>query len=142
MSSTTASEVNTNVNEALATLSNLWQKMLQIIQAVSATSASSLTVEPDLVGLQKIRKEYEQLMASLKTTATWSKANELQSPADESITIDELESLLTEQDELKKEFDRVTDQLKRMSISLMLYNFKWRCCLLLLKILVYVKTKV
>lgn len=102
MSSTTVSEVNTIVNEALITLSNLWQKMLQIIQAVSATSASSLTVEPDLVALQKIRKEYEQLMTSLKTTATWLKANELQTPADESMATDELEGLLVEQDELKK----------------------------------------
>lgn len=114
MSSPAASEVNTNVNEALVTLSNLWQKMLQIIQAVSATSASSLTVEPDLVALQKIRKEYEQLMTSLKTTAAWLKANELQTPADESMATDDLERLLVEQDELKKESDRVTDQLKRM----------------------------
>lgn len=102
MSSPAASEVNTNVNEALVTLSNLWQKMLQIIQAVSATSASSLTVEPDLVALQKIRKEYEQLMTSLKTTAAWLKANELQTPADESMATDDLERLLVEQDELKK----------------------------------------
>lgn len=70
-------DVYNNATEALTTLSNLWQAMLQLIQAVSDASASSLTVEPDLVKHQRSRKEYEELKTSLNATITWLEKNKL-----------------------------------------------------------------
>lgn len=70
-------DVYNNANEALKTLSNLWQAMLQLISAVSDASASSLTVEPDLVKHQKSRKEYEELKTSLNATIAWLEKNKL-----------------------------------------------------------------
>jgi hypothetical protein len=94
-------EVYNNANEALITLSNLWQTMLQIIQAVSNASASSLTVEPDLVQLQKSRKDYEQLVTSLNATITWLEANKLAESNDKS-DLEELTNSLEEHAELQK----------------------------------------
>jgi hypothetical protein len=71
-----ANEVFERSTTALDTLSNIWQSMLQIIQDVSTASASSLTVEPDLIKLQKARKDYEQLLISLKTTIEWLQSNQ------------------------------------------------------------------
>lgn len=94
-------DVYNNANDALNTLSNLWQIMLQIIQAVSAASASSLTVEPDLAKLQKARKDYEQLVASLKTTVSWLENNKLPE-INEQVETEELKNSLLEHDELQK----------------------------------------
>lgn len=97
MSST---QIYDNANQALVTLSNLWQTMLQIIQTVSDASASSLTVEPDLVQLQKTRKEYEQLVSSLKTTLTWLEANQLKQV--ESINSPDLQESIQEHEQLQE----------------------------------------
>lgn len=73
----TAREVYDKSTDALNTLSNIWQSMLQILQDVSAATASSLTVEPDLLKLQKARKDYEQLLNSLGSTLEWLQLNQL-----------------------------------------------------------------
>ncbi|GAA5816254.1 hypothetical protein MFLAVUS_009780 [Mucor flavus] len=109
MSST---QVYDSANQALVTLSNLWQTMLQIIQTVSDASASSLTVEPDLVQLQKTRKEYEQLVSSLKTTLTWLEANKLKHV--ESIDSPDLQESIQEHERLQEKSFVVSDKLKRM----------------------------
>lgn len=95
-----SAEVYNNANEALVTLSNLWQTMLQIIQTVSDASASSLTVEPDLVQLQKARKAYEQLISSLKSTVTWLENNQLKEvkPVDSK----QLQDCLVEHEDLQR----------------------------------------
>lgn len=97
MSST---QVYDSANQALVTLSNLWQTMLQIIQTVSDASASSLTVEPDLVQLQKTRKEYEHLVSSLKTTLTWLEDNKLERV--ESIDSPDLQESIQEHERLQE----------------------------------------
>ncbi|GAA5806551.1 hypothetical protein EDC94DRAFT_663118 [Helicostylum pulchrum] len=109
MSST---QIYDNANQALVTLSNLWQTMLQIIQTVSDASASSLTVEPDLVQLQKTRKEYEQLVSSLKTTLTWLEANQLKQV--ESINSPDLQESIQEHEQLQEKSFIVSNKLKRM----------------------------
>jgi hypothetical protein len=100
MSSTSTEKVYNNANDALDTLSNLWQTMLQIIQAVSTASASSLTAEPDLVKLQKTRKEYETLMNLLKTKVEWLQANQLKQE-ELDLETDNYKSDLKKQEELQ-----------------------------------------
>ncbi|KAI8327891.1 hypothetical protein BD560DRAFT_441983 [Blakeslea trispora] len=108
-----ASEVYNCTDSALNTLSNLRQAMLQIIEAVSSASASSLTVEPDLVSLQQKRKEYEQLMTSFKSATEWLQNNRL-TEQDLQAELPDRETKLKENAELKEESARVNDQLKRM----------------------------
>ncbi|KAL7325209.1 hypothetical protein PS15p_207725 [Mucor circinelloides] len=106
-------EIYNKANESLDTLSNLWQTMLQIIQAVSLASAASLTVEPDLAKLQKTRKEYEQLMTTLKTNVAWLEKNQV-NESELDVETETYTSGLVEQDILQKESTRVNDQLKRL----------------------------
>ncbi|KAI7904425.1 uncharacterized protein BX663DRAFT_342224 [Cokeromyces recurvatus] len=114
MTATTLTEnVFNNANVALETLSNLWYTMLQIIQAVSSASASSLTVEPDLAKLQKTRKEYEQLKNSFRKTVEWLESNKLKDEELEKET-EKYKDSLNEQEKLQKEQLRVNDQLKRL----------------------------
>lgn len=94
-------EIYSKANESLDTLSNLWQTMLQIIQAVSLASAASLTVEPDLAKLQKTRKEYEQLMTTLKTNVAWLEKNQL-NESELDVETETYTSGLVEQDILQK----------------------------------------
>ncbi|KAI9485261.1 MAG: hypothetical protein EXX96DRAFT_603622 [Benjaminiella poitrasii] len=110
--STSEADVLNNSNNALETLSNLWYTMLQIIQAVSSASASSLTVEPDLAKLQKARKEYEQLKTSLRKTAEWLESNQLEEELENETT--EYKNKLIVQEDLQKKQLRVNDQLKRL----------------------------
>jgi hypothetical protein len=94
-----ATEIYEKSNQALETLSNLWQSMLNIIQAVSASSAASLTAEPDLAGLQNARKEYQHLVSTLKTLTTWLDENKLVNKEQQEEASSEL---LQEQDQLKQ----------------------------------------
>lgn len=94
-------EIYNKANESLDTLSNLWQTMLQIIQAVSLASAASLTVEPDLAKLQKTRKEYEQLMTTLKTNVAWLEKNQV-NESELDVETETYTSGLVEQDILQK----------------------------------------
>ncbi|KAI8642184.1 hypothetical protein BD408DRAFT_187213 [Parasitella parasitica] len=96
-----AIQIYNKANESLDTLSNLWQIMLQIIQAVSSASASSLTAEPDLVKLQKTRKEYEQLVASLKSNVEWLQKNQV-NEHDLQLETEAYKSSMVEQEELQK----------------------------------------
>ncbi|KAI8992672.1 hypothetical protein BDB01DRAFT_446075 [Pilobolus umbonatus] len=105
-------EVYQKVNVAIETLSNLWESMLKMIQAVSAASASSLTVEPDLIQLQKVRKHYEQLLTSLRSTVNWLENNEIKAAS--SSNYKNIVLLEKEQAGLKEESERVTTQLKGM----------------------------
>ncbi|KAI8077240.1 uncharacterized protein B0P05DRAFT_124045 [Gilbertella persicaria] len=106
-------EVYNNTENALELLSNIRHMMLQIIQAVSSASAASLTVEPDLVSLQKARKEYEQLMSSFKSTVDWLQHNQLRSEDLEAQSPD-YEADIKQQAKLEEESMRVNDQLKRL----------------------------
>ncbi|CEJ05208.1 hypothetical protein RMCBS344292_19154 [Rhizopus microsporus] len=69
--STQSTQIYENAAEGLQTLTKLWDTMLNIIHAVSTASGSSLTVEPDLIALQKTRQELDQLLKSLQSTASW-----------------------------------------------------------------------
>ncbi|CEJ04019.1 hypothetical protein RMCBS344292_17989 [Rhizopus microsporus] len=69
--STQSAQIYENATEGLQTLTKLWETMLNIIHSVSTASGSSLTVEPDLIALQKTRRELEQLLKSLQSTASW-----------------------------------------------------------------------
>ncbi|CEG82036.1 hypothetical protein RMATCC62417_16166 [Rhizopus microsporus] len=69
--STQSAQIYENATEGLQTLTTLWETMLNIIHSVSTASGSSLTVEPDLIALQKTRRELEQLLKSLQSTASW-----------------------------------------------------------------------
>jgi hypothetical protein len=95
------SDVYNNANEALDTLSNLWQKMLEIIQAVSAASASSLTNEPDLVKSQQTRLEYVKLLESLKEKVAWLENNKLPE-IDQQVVTEEIKNSLLEREQLQK----------------------------------------
>lgn len=141
-------DVYNNANEALKTLSNLWQAMLQLIQAVSDASASSLTVEPDLAKHQRSRKEYEELKISLHTAIAWLEKNEL-TKSNKQQDSKELAHSLQRHDELQKVdvykslnfnnqrlmllYDRnlllFLISLRKCLISLMLSSFKWKCFL-------------
>ena len=78
MSATTKSlQVYENANKGLLTLTELWETMLKIIRSVSTASGSSLTVEPDLVALQKSRQDLESLLRTLRSTTNWLETNEL-----------------------------------------------------------------
>jgi DNA repair ATPase RecN len=68
---TSSQQVYTQTNEALDTLSDVWESMLKVLTEVSAAAASSFTMEPDLDQLQKTRKEYEALLTQLKTKVAW-----------------------------------------------------------------------
>ncbi|KAK4509031.1 uncharacterized protein ATC70_007380 [Mucor velutinosus] len=106
-------EIYNKANNSLNTISNLWQSMLQIIQAVSSASAASLTVEPDLAKLQKTRKEYEQLMTTLKSDLEWLEKNKV-NESELDLETEAYTSGLVEQEALQKESTRVNDQLKRL----------------------------
>ncbi|GAN06633.1 hypothetical protein MAM1_0130d06120 [Mucor ambiguus] len=108
-----AVEIYNKANNSLDTLSNLWQTMLQIIQAVSSASAASLTVEPDLAKLQETRKEYEQLMTTLKSDVEWLEKNKV-NENELDLETETYKLGLVEQEVLQKESTRVNDQLKRL----------------------------
>lgn len=104
-------EIYNKANDSLDTLSNLWQTMLQIIQAVSSASAASLTVEPDLAKLQKTRKEYEQLMTTLKSNVEWLEKNEV-NENELDLETEAYTSGLVEQEALRK-------------VKLVIHNDQW-----------------
>ncbi|KAG0189213.1 hypothetical protein DFQ28_003731 [Apophysomyces sp. BC1034] len=102
-------EIYSKSNESLDTLSDLWESMLTILQIVSATSAKSLTAEPDLAAIQKARRDYEALLTKLKSSTEWLDANNI--VQDNPTTVDHL---CEEQADLRKESAILSDQLKRL----------------------------
>ncbi|KAG0164961.1 hypothetical protein DFQ30_009157 [Apophysomyces sp. BC1015] len=105
----TSAEIYSKSNESLDTLSDLWESMLTILQIVSATSAKSLTAEPDLAAIQKARRDYEALLTKLKSSTEWLDANNI--VQDNPTTVDHL---CEEQADLRKESAILSDQLKRL----------------------------
>ncbi|KAG0742642.1 hypothetical protein G6F57_002537 [Rhizopus arrhizus] len=116
MSATTKSlQVYENANKGLLTLTELWETMLKIIRSVSTASGSSLTVEPDLVALQKSRQDLESLLRTLRSTTNWLETNELpeKNKAEETESKEYIE-LMKENKMAAEEADRVTEQLRRL----------------------------
>ncbi|KAI8339507.1 hypothetical protein BC941DRAFT_420673 [Chlamydoabsidia padenii] len=110
---TTSQQVYTETNQALDTLSDVWESMLKVLKEVSAAAATSLTMEPDLDQLQKTRKEYEALMAQLKTKVAWIQDHRLEHKQD--MDQEELDpSLLKEQQQLRQTSQNVSNQLKQI----------------------------
>ncbi|KAG1055864.1 hypothetical protein G6F43_002205 [Rhizopus delemar] len=116
MSATTKSlQVYENANKGLLTLTELWETMLKIIRSVSTASGSSLTVEPDLVALQKSRQDLESLLRTLRSTTNWLETNELpEKNKAEEIESKEYIELMKENKMATEEADRVTEQLRRL----------------------------
>ncbi|EIE85627.1 hypothetical protein G6F46_000625 [Rhizopus delemar] len=116
MSATTKSlQVYENANKGLLTLTELWETMLKIIRSVSTASGSSLTVEPDLVALQKSRQDLESLLRTLRSTTNWLETNELpEKNKAEEIESKEYIELMRENKMATEEADRVTEQLRRL----------------------------
>ncbi|KAL0083737.1 hypothetical protein J3Q64DRAFT_1748942 [Phycomyces blakesleeanus] len=116
---TTRTDIFNKSNAALDTLYNVWESMLTIIQAVSAASSKSLTTEPDLAALQKARRDYETLLGKLSLTAIWLEDNKdiLPNISVKDSSSDETpqrKQLLLEQESLRNESDRLSNQLKRL----------------------------
>ncbi|CAO3697968.1 unnamed protein product [Rhizopus stolonifer] len=126
MSNTTNSlQVYENSNKALLTLTALWETMLKIIRSVSTASGSSLTVEPDLLVLQKTRKEFEILLKSLQLISAWLEQNPLSK--NDQPNSKEWTELTKENELVVKEADSVNEQLKQMLENHMRYSYKWEC---------------
>ncbi|KAI8099625.1 uncharacterized protein BX664DRAFT_355030 [Halteromyces radiatus] len=105
-------QVYTETNEALDTLSEVWESMLKVLNQVSAAAASSFTLDPDLDQLSKTRKEYEALLTRLKTKVAWIQDNRPYNnkQQQEQQQLDPL--LLEEQQQLRQSSQAVSDQLK------------------------------
>ncbi|CEG69238.1 hypothetical protein RMATCC62417_05344 [Rhizopus microsporus] len=111
--STQSTQIYENATEGLQTLTKLWDTMLNIIHAVSTASGSSLTVEPDLIALQKTRQELDQLLKSLQSTASWLDDVDLPEHSNQSDS-EEYVELLKENKSAVEEAERVSDQLRRL----------------------------
>ncbi|CAO3599669.1 unnamed protein product [Absidia cylindrospora] len=111
-----AQQVYTETNQALKTLSDVWECMLKVITQVSAAAASSFTLEPDLDQLQKTRKEYEALMTELKTKVAWIQEHHQPIKKDQDIQRDnQLDpALIKEQQDLRQTSQNVSNQLKEI----------------------------
>ncbi|CAO3657914.1 hypothetical protein G6F70_008335 [Rhizopus microsporus] len=111
--STQSAQIYENATEGLQTLTKLWETMLNIIHSVSTASGSSLTVEPDLIALQKTRRELEQLLKSLQSTASWLDNVDMPEHSNQSDS-EEYVELLKENKSAVEEAERVSDQLRRL----------------------------
>ncbi|KAI9247855.1 hypothetical protein BY458DRAFT_536669 [Sporodiniella umbellata] len=109
-----SSQVYEHANDALLTLTSLWETMLKIIRSVSTASGSSLTVEPNLVELQKSRKEFERLTKLLQTTTAWLEQHERPKKAPEQTNSADWQLLSKENEEAVKEADSVNEQLRQL----------------------------
>ena len=70
-------------NNALDTLSSIWEATLTLLRAITEASNNSLRAEPDLMQLQKHRKDLDALLEKLKTQATWLQDNKNKVARDE-----------------------------------------------------------
>ncbi|KAI8142472.1 hypothetical protein BJV82DRAFT_669620 [Fennellomyces sp. T-0311] len=102
-------------NNALDTLSSIWDTMLTLLRAITEASNNSLRAEPDLVQLQKHRKDLDALLEKLKTQASWlqQNKNELDHSAND-VSRPELDRVLQEQNALRQESIQLSEQLKRL----------------------------
>ncbi|KAI9267945.1 hypothetical protein BDA99DRAFT_535470 [Phascolomyces articulosus] len=102
-------------NNALDTLSNIWESTLTLLRAITDASSNSLRAEPDLMQLQKHRKDLDALFEQLKTQATWLQENkEKIGKLGANELNPELDQALEEQRVLRQESIQLSDQLKQL----------------------------
>ncbi|KAG2227150.1 hypothetical protein INT45_003880 [Circinella minor] len=103
-------------NNALDTLSNIWESTLTLLRAITEASSNSLRAEPDLMQLQKLRKDLDALLEKLKGQATWLQDNKdkVGRKEGENELNPELNQALEEQRALRQESIQLSDQLKQL----------------------------
>ncbi|CDS13625.1 hypothetical protein LRAMOSA05801 [Lichtheimia ramosa] len=101
-------------SDALCTLGDVWDKTLALMQSVSEAASDSLRSEPNLVQLQKDRRELDALFDTLKKQVAWIQENKSTLNTIQDTPDDELEQELKEQKELRETSDRLSDQIKRL----------------------------
>ncbi|KAI9303300.1 hypothetical protein BJ944DRAFT_165678 [Cunninghamella echinulata] len=116
MSETLSQQVYREANQALQLLSQVKETMLNLLTQMSAASKASITVEPDLEQLQKYRKEYESLMAQLKSKVSWIQENQVHLKQDEGTTYEKEvdQALLEEQQQVQQASRNITEKLKHI----------------------------
>ncbi|KAL1933151.1 hypothetical protein VTP01DRAFT_8829 [Rhizomucor pusillus] len=118
MSSATPQEIYRGCNEALDTLADVWDHMLKLLQNVSQASGKSLRVEPNLTELQQSRRDLDNLFAKLKSSATWLQEHKQALDGSRVMTDttgqQQLHSAIREQDQLRQESIRVSEQVKAL----------------------------
>lgn len=67
----TPSEVYERSSKALESLSNVWNVSASVIKAITEVTDSSLRSEPDYQAVQHVKREHDQVVASLKTEFEW-----------------------------------------------------------------------
>ena len=102
-------------NNALDTLSSTWEVTLALLRAIAEASNNSLRAEPDLMQLQKHRKELDALLEKLKTQATWlqDNKNKVGRKEGENETSPELNQALEEQRALRQVKEKCDPSLLR-----------------------------
>lgn len=94
-------------SDALCTLGDVWDKTLALMQSVSEAASESLRNEPNLVQLQKDRRELDALFDTLKKQVAWIQENKSTLNTIQDTPDDELEQELKEQKELREVCGRV-----------------------------------
>ncbi|KAJ2957286.1 hypothetical protein NQZ79_g6966 [Umbelopsis isabellina] len=67
----TPSEVYERSSKALDSLSNVWNVSASVIKAITEVTDNSLRSEPDYQTVQHVKREHDQVVASLKTEFEW-----------------------------------------------------------------------
>jgi TolA-binding protein len=67
----TPSEVYERSNKASDLLSKVWNVSTSVIKAITEVTDSSLRSEPDYQAVQQVKREHDQLVASLKSELEW-----------------------------------------------------------------------
>ncbi|CDH50307.1 predicted protein [Lichtheimia corymbifera JMRC:FSU:9682] len=101
-------------SDALSTLGDVWDKILAVMQSVSEAASESLRSEPNLVQLQKDRRELDALFDTLKKQVAWIQENKSALNTIQDTPDNEIEQELKEQKELRETSDRLSDQIKRL----------------------------
>ncbi|KAJ8663209.1 hypothetical protein O0I10_001386 [Lichtheimia ornata] len=101
-------------SDALSTLGDVWDKILAVVQSVSEAASESLRSEPNLVQLQKDRRELDALFDTLKKQVAWIQENKSALNTIQDTPDNEIEQELKEQKELRETSDRLSDQIKRL----------------------------
>lgn len=105
MPTTSLSKMDTLYNQssdALSTLGDVWDKILAVVQSVSEAASESLRSEPNLVQLQKDRRELDALFDTLKKQVAWIQENKSALNTIQDTPDNEIEQELKEQKELRE----------------------------------------
>lgn len=89
-------------SDALSTLGDVWDKILAVVQSVSEAASESLRSEPNLVQLQKDRRELDALFDTLKKQVAWIQENKSALNTIQDTPDNEIEQELKEQKELRE----------------------------------------